>query len=274
MAKKRPGRYRQAFFAGLATLLPTLLTILVISLCYNVLDQKIARPITGAIKNALRTETAKQYYWKSVRNLQDFQLDEKIAEELPDTVSFSKRVDAHVPNWIGFVIALALVFAVGFLFRGYLGRQTVRLLESWVLRIPLIRTIYPYAKQVTEFFFREKTAIQYQRCVAFEYPRKGIYSIGFITSEGFRQVCEASGVEIVTIFVPSSPTPITGYTILVPKDSVIHLDLSVDEALPFIISGGVILPPSQTSPLALKTRRLDPPREGGLAPTVETPDRS
>ena len=122
------------------------------------------------------------------------------------------------------------------------------------------------AKQVTEFFFREKKALTYQSCVAVEYPRKGIYSVGFITSEGFRQVTDIVGEDIVTVFVPSSPTPFTGYTILIPRASVHPLELSVDEALRFVISGGVILPPSQMPPLALKTRRIEPPDSAGETP--------
>jgi len=266
MSEKRPGRYRQAFFAGLATLLPTVLTLFILTFCYNFLDQKVAQPITGALEDALKTGTAKEYYWRGLWNLQEEQLDDTVDASFPDDRPFEERVEDHVPNWIGFVIGLVLVFGVGFLFRGYIGRQTIRLLESWMLRIPLIKVIYPYAKQVTEFFFREKKALTYQSCVAVEYPRLGIYQLGFITSEGFREVSDLAGGDVVTVFMPSSPTPFTGYTILVPRKSVTPLSLSVDEALRFVISGGVILPPSQMPPLALKTRRLESPPSGASTP--------
>ena len=95
--------------------------------------------------------------------------------------------------------------------------------------------------------------------MAIQYPRKGIYSIGFVTSEGLKDVTNETGVEMVSIFIPSSPTPITGYTILVPREEVLHLNMTADEALRFTISAGVILPPSQLPPLALKTRRLQKP---------------
>ncbi len=264
MAKKASGRYRKAFFAGLATLLPTVLTIFIITFCYNFLDQKIATPISNASKEGLKTDWAKKYYWGKLWNfppeLLNDDLDEPTDYAGGDVIKFNDRVRDHIPNWVGFFIALILVFTVGFIFKGYIGRQAIRLLESWILRIPLIKVIYPYAKQVTEFFFKEKKQLQYESCVAVEYPRKGIYSIGFVTSEGFRQVSEFVGSEVVSIFIPSSPTPVTGYTILVPRSMITPLDMTVDEALRFTISGGVILPPKQVPPLALKTRRLDPPR--------------
>ncbi|MHC4936797.1 MAG: DUF502 domain-containing protein [Planctomycetota bacterium] len=275
MAKKAPGRLRKAFFAGVATLLPTVLTIFILTFAWNFLSEKIATPITLQIESRLQTEWAKEHYWKKVWNLPDVLLDDEVlpadSQELQELlvshprgdIPFEERVRSHVPNWVGLILALVLVFFVGFLFKGYLGRQAIRLIESWILRIPLIKVIYPYAKQVTEFFFQEKKAIQYESCVAVEYPRKGIYSVGFVTSEGFRQISELTESTVVSIFIPSSPTPVTGYTILVPKETVHPLDMTVDEALRFTISGGVILPPRQVPPLSLKTRRLDPPPPEG-----------
>ncbi len=261
MAKKRSGLLRRAFFAGLATLLPTVLTIFIITFFWNVLEERIARPITGLIEQGLATEWAKEHFWKGHLGLLDVYLDDEITPDTPGDQPFKERVDAYVPSYVGFVIGLILVFLVGFLFKGYVGRQAIRLLESWLLRIPLIKVIYPYAKQVTEFFFQEKKQIQYQSCVTIEYPRRGVYSLGFVTSEGFRQISEYADSEVVAIFIPSSPTPVTGYTVLVPKSDIHPLDMTVDEALRFTISGGVILPPKQVPPLALKTRRLEKPGE-------------
>ena len=265
---KKHGRFRRAFFAGLATLLPTVLTIFIITFAWNFLSEKIANPITNMIEAGLQKPWAVDYYWKGVWNLPDELLNEVDTDETifpGGDMIFEDRVKAHVPNWVGFILALILVFSVGFLFKGYLGRQAIRMIESWILRVPLIKVIYPYAKQVTEFFFKEKKAIQYESCVAVEYPRKGIYSVGFVTSEGFRQVSELVGSPVVSIFIPSSPTPVTGYTILVPRHSVTPLDMTVDEALRFTISGGVILPPKQVPPLALKTRKIEPAADSASA---------
>ena len=177
----------------------------------------------------------------------------------PAFVPFSQRVEAHVPFWLGLVLALMAVLIVGFIFKGYIGKQVLRLVERLVLRVPLIRVIYPYAKQLTEFFFEGRRPVQYDTAVAIEYPRKGLYAIAFVTNEGFEDVARISGKEMVSVFVPSSPTPVTGYTIVLPKEDVIALNMSVDEAIRFTISAGVLLPASQVPPLALKTRRLDKP---------------
>ena len=264
--KKRPGSYKRAFFAGLATLLPTILTIYIILFCYNFLEERIARPINSGVTSLLQSEFAREWYWQGLLRLQDFQVDE-VANNAPEPAlknlydpPFTQRIAEHVPWWFGFILAVGLVLFVGFLFRGYIGRQLVRGVERLILRVPLIKVIYPYAKQVTEFFFQEKKQISYESAVAVEYPRPGIYSLGFVTNDGMQDVSAHTGDEMVSIFIPSSPTPVTGYTIQIRKSEVIHLSLTVDEALRFTISGGVILPPSQLSPIALKTKKIERPQ--------------
>ena len=247
--QKPRGSLTRAFITGLATLLPTVLTIIIITVSYNFLDEKIAQPITGLIRKGFSSEVAKQYFWKDTWSLQEWQLDETIDDSgLPERsgdIPFSQQVEQIIPNWLGFVIAIFLVLAVGIVFRGVLGRQLLRLIEGLIKRIPFIKIIYPYAKQVTEFFFEEKNKIEYDTAVAVQYPRIGIWSLGFVTSSGFRTIQEKHGGPMVAIFIPSSPTPITGYTILVPQEEIIPLDLSVDEVLRFTISGGVIVPPDE-----------------------------
>lgn len=247
-AKPR-GSLTRAFITGLATLLPTVLTIIIITVSYNFLDEKIAQPITGLIRKGFSSEIAKQYFWKDIIKLQEWQLDENIddsgLQEFAGDIPFSQQVEQISPNWLGFVIAIFLVLAVGIVFRGVLGRQALRLIEGLIKRIPFIKIIYPYAKQVTEFFFEEKNKIEYDTAVAVQYPRIGIWSLGFVTSTGFKTIRERHGGPMVAIFIPSSPTPITGYTILVPQEEIIPLDLSVDEVLRFTISGGVIVPPDE-----------------------------
>ena len=150
----------RAFLTGLATLLPTVLTIIIITVSYNFLDEKIARPITGLIRKGFSSQIAKDYFWRDTWNLQEWQLDEVVDEsgfpERTEDIPFSQRVEQVSPNWLGFVIAIFLVLAVGIIFRGVLGRQALKLIEGLIKRIPFIKIIYPYAKQVTEFFFEEK----------------------------------------------------------------------------------------------------------------------
>ncbi len=249
------GGFTRAFLTGLATLLPTVLTIIIITIAYNFLDEKIAQPITQMIRKGFSSQIAQEYFWKGALNLQDWQLDEEIdSSGLPERandVPLSIRVEEISPTWIGFVLAIVLVLAVGIIFRGVLGRQLLRLIEGLIRRIPFIKVIYPYAKQVTEFFFEEKNKIEYDTAVALEYPRKGIWSLGFVTSGGFSSIQNLTKTPMVSIFIPSSPTPITGYTIMIPQDETIPLDLSVDEVLRFTISGGVIVPPGEIPKTAI-----------------------
>ncbi len=259
--KKPRGGLSRAFLTGLATLLPTVLTILILTIAYNFLDEKIAGPLNNLIQKGLSSQIAKEHFWGGILNYPDWQLDEEIdssgAPERADDLPFSQFVEGIAPQWLGFLLALLLVFTVGIVFRGYLGRQLLKLIESFIRQIPLIKIIYPYAKQVTEFFFEEKNQIEYETAVAVEYPRKGIWSLGFVTSSGFKAVSDFADEEMVSIFIPSSPTPITGYTILASRDSIIQLDLSVEEVLRFTISGGVILPPSQLPDKPNTTAQVD-----------------
>lgn len=267
MAKtpKPRSRYKRAFITGLATLLPTILTIYILLFCFTFLQEKVASPIRAALVKVLATETAKTYYWKGLLRKQDWQVDETENNQAEgfgdvDDPPFSQLVQQHAPPWVGFVLAVVVVLTVGFVFKGYLGRQLVKAIERLILRIPIIKVIYPYAKQVTEFFFEEKKTLTYESAVCIEYPRKGVYSVGFVTNEGFTDVTDRSGEPMVSIFIPSSPTPVTGYTIQIPRSEVIRINITVDEALRYTISGGVILPPGQLPPLALKTKRVERPR--------------
>ena len=115
MAKKtqKPrGSLTRAFITGLATLLPTVLTIIIITVSYNFLDEKIAQPITGLIRKGFSSEVAKQYFWKDTWSLQEWQLDETIDDSgLPERsgdIPFSQQVEQIIPNWLGFVIAIFL----------------------------------------------------------------------------------------------------------------------------------------------------------------------
>lgn len=247
--KKKRGRISRAFLSGLGTLLPTILTILILVIAYNFFNEKIATPLTKMMRTGLSSELMKEKFWQGMVGLPDWQLDEVVDDanfpERTDDTLFSERVADLTPAWLGFVMAIFLVLVVGIIFRGVLGRQLLKIIEAMIQQIPLIKVIYPYAKQVTQFFFEEKNKIEYETAVAVEYPRKGLWSLGFVTSSGFKDIVAVAGEDVVAIFIPSSPTPITGYTILVPRIEIIPLDLSVDEVLRFTISGGVILPPSQ-----------------------------
>ena len=150
---------------------------------------------------------------------------------------------------IAFLVFISLAWLAGFLIATYFGKVLFRRLDRAFRRIPLIRVVYPAVKQVSDFFL-EKRAIAFSRVVAVEYPRRGIYSVGFLTGDGLARL-EADSHRLMTVFIPNTPAPLTGFTIFVRQDEIISLELSVDEAIKLIVSGGVVVPDHE---------RLDPAR--------------
>lgn len=150
----------------------------------------------------------------------------------------------HYLNLLGIVLAFVAVYIFGKFVASLLGRSIWRLVDQMLSRLPFIRQIYPQVKQVTDYLFSDKS-IHFSRVVAVQYPRKGVWSMGLVTAPGMKSLQEAAGQELLTVFIPSSPTPMTGYTVTVPKQDIVDLALTIDEAFRFTISGGVILPPAE-----------------------------
>lgn len=141
---------------------------------------------------------------------------------------------------IGLVGTIIIVLFVGSIARFYTGRKLLGIGESIIARIPLARTIYTASKQVIESIFLTSGFKGVKRVVMFEYPRKGIYSIGFATGTIKRDAKRnSSGYNLVSIFVPTTPNPTSGYYIMLPEEDVKELPISVEEAFRIIISGGL-----------------------------------
>lgn len=146
-----------------------------------------------------------------------------------------------VGDAIAFLALLVLVWFAGFLIATYFGRMFFSQLDRAFRRVPVVRVVYPAVKQVCDFFLQE-TAIPFNRVVAIEYPRRGIRSIGFVTGHGLSDLVDEDGERLMSVFVPTSPAPLTGFTIFVPRAEIQPLDLTVDEAAKLIVSGGVVVP--------------------------------
>ncbi len=177
----------------------------------------------------------------------------------PDVVKLARRYalerwwnSVRVGGWavmdlIGLILAIILIYILGLLLTSYIGRRLYSRGEELIHRVPLIRKVYPSVKQVTDFFFGDRDQkITFNRVVAVEYPRKGLWSVGLVTGDTMRDIENQAGSECLTVFVPSSPTPFTGYVITVPKKDTIDLPVTIEEAFKFAVSGGVLIPPNQT----------------------------
>lgn len=138
-------------------------------------------------------------------------------------------------------IFIAVLYLVGKLFAVGLGRLLWSTLEALINRIPIIRNVYSSVKQVTDFAFNE-SEIQFTRVVAVEYPRPGIWSIGFQTGEGLQQLVGRVQEPMINVLMPTSPMPATGFTISVPKSQAIELDMTIDQAVQYCVSCGVVTP--------------------------------
>lgn len=149
-------------------------------------------------------------------------------------------------HWFDYLLAsvlgLVLVVLLGFLARNFFGRKFVGLLEWFVTRVPVVKSIYPHAKQLVDFFFTDNKPIEFDTVAIVEYPRVGLWSICFVTGSGLKTLQDTTKKRLVTIYVPSSPAPMTGYTMLVAAEEVIPVDMSVEDAMKYVISGGVLAP--------------------------------
>lgn len=142
------------------------------------------------------------------------------------------------------IVFLTVLYFFGRLFTFGIGRWFVRTFDSAILRIPIINKVYGGVKQVTDFAFDERE-IEFNNVVAVEYPRRGIWSLGFVTGNSVRQISEATGEPMLSVLMPTSPMPMTGFTVTVKKSETIDVDMTVDEAIQFVVSCGVVVPPNQ-----------------------------
>lgn len=144
---------------------------------------------------------------------------------------------------LGLLISFIIIVFVGNFASVMVFKNIYRWLEEKLLfRIPLVKNIYSSAKQINDILFLQKYTGTFRRVCAVEYPRQGLYSIGFVTNASFPEVQKKIGQKLLNVFVPSTPTPATGFLILVPEDDVILLDLTLEEAIKLVVSGGVLSP--------------------------------
>ena len=252
---------RKFFLRGLAVLLPSILTLWLLVQAYRFIDSSIAAPINEGIRWAVvqidrqqrilpeRFDPTPSEVFAEIAATAATRhpLDEAQATQLLREREFASwwRSTWYL-NLVGLLVAVVAVWLAGRLVGGFLGRQIHRRLEGLLTSVPLVKHIYPHVKQVVDFLISDDKPIKFNRVVAIEYPRKGLWSLGLVTGEGMKSIRSASG-DAITVFVPSSPTPFTGYTITVPKTEAVELDLSIDEALRFVVTAGVLAPTRETA---------------------------
>lgn len=263
--------FRTYFFRGIAALLPTVLTIWIFIQCYGFIGNNIATPINQGIVKILVLST--DWYPVSYEEKLSYAhanypeitsqpelLNEKISE---DSFIQEVRIKKGEDHWVsgssqfaGFLIAIIGVCFLGAFLASFVGRRLWHMIEKAIGNIPLVRKVYPYIKEITEFFLAKKK-MAFNNVVAIQYPRKGVWSVALVTGTGLKKVANEIGKEVLTVFVPTSPTPFTGYVIMTLKEETIDLDMTVEEAMRFTISGGVITPAEQAAFEAMVNKEKD-----------------
>ena len=157
--------------------------------------------------------------------------------------SFLMSNFGYVIPGLGIIFAIVLILLAGFFVTHLISRRVLSFFEKWFLKFPIVKQIYPAAKQIVSFLFTDTKASSFRKTVLIEYPRKGIYTLGFITNEGSKYFNAKTTKDLVNIFIPSTPGPLTGFFVMVPKNDVLVVDISVEDALKMFISGGVLNPP-------------------------------
>lgn len=163
-------------------------------------------------------------------------------------------VDASTrPPFVGVIFSVVFIVIFGILARHFFGQRLVAIWEDFLTRIPVARSIYGAVKQLVETIIQTNGQEQFRRVVLLEYPRKGIYGIGFMTNRAANLLPEAPHLALVSVFVPTTPNPTSGFYLLVPESELIDIDISVEEAFKLVMSAGLVLPERFSIPNSTST---------------------
>lgn len=199
---------RNKFLAGLLLVLPIFVTIFLIRFVFGLFERIFAKPSAFIFK----------------------------------LIGFPRLTTYHLPGILGMISLILITYFVGLIITNVIGKKTVQLAEKMLSKIPLVWSIYNSSKQITESFsISGKKA--FRQVVLVEYPRKGIYTIGFVTSDARGEVQMATKQEMVNIFVPTTPNPTSGMLIVVPREDLIPLSMSIEDGIKVVMSGGMVAPP-------------------------------
>ena len=159
---------------------------------------------------------------------------------LPNAWQPRALVGFNIPG-VGAVMTLLVVFITGLLTANFIGQRLVRWWEALLHRIPVVRSIYQSVKQISDTVF-SPSGQAFRQAVLVQYPRQGSWTIGFLTGTPGGEIADRLGDNMVSLYVPTTPNPTSGFFLMVPKSDVLELDMSVEDALKYLISMGVVAP--------------------------------
>lgn len=272
MAKIREKRtfwsdFRRFFVRGLSILLPSILTLWLLWAGTLFVYENIGEPINKGIRagviwvvpEVVPSDRLPDWFKVDQADLAEFgetqegqALGKDVGEPtLRKAIIRTRLAKLWSEHWYlnasGLMVAIILIYLAGVFLGGILGRRFYTKIENFIARVPGFKQVYPHVKQLVDLIIGERQ-VAFQRAVLVEYPRKGIWTVGLVTSDSMVAVHKASGRPCVAVFIPSTPTPFTGFTISVPADEVQDLPISIDAAIRFFITGGALIPESQLPP--------------------------
>lgn len=167
-------------------------------------------------------------------------VDSRVTALLPERYNPSTYLHVAIPGLGVVILALALTL-IGFMTANLLGRMMLRLGEGVLSRMPVIRNIYAALKQIFETVLSNR-AQSFSEVVLVEFPRREMWTLGLVVGPAYAEVSRKAGAEMFNIFVPTTPNPTSGYLVFVPRSQMIRLDMTVEDCLKMIISGGIVTP--------------------------------
>jgi uncharacterized membrane protein len=179
-------------------------------------------------------------------------VDSKVTPLIPYQYNPNSYLPFSMPG-LGLIVAVTFFILVGWFARNVLGRLLISVSEYVVHRLPIIRTIYAALKQIFETVMTSQSQA-FREVVMFEYPRKGIWALGFVTGQTKGEVQRLTEDEVVNVFLPTTPNPTSGFLLFIPRKDLSIMTMTVEEGIKMIVSGGIITPPDRTK--ALEEQKL------------------
>jgi uncharacterized membrane protein len=258
MADSFMGDFKRFFGRGLAILLPTIVTLWILWQAFSFVYTNVAEPINRATRMAViwavpqiySPQSAPEWYTISEEEIRQAKVSDRFRANTPDALvvrdlrrEWLRRYwsDNWWLNLTGFFVAILLIYMAGLLLSNFFGRSLYHRVERLIAAIPGFKQVYPHVKQVVDLVMGEKK-MAFSKVVLVEYPSAGIWTLGFLTGDSLRAIDLPAGGRVSSVFIPTSPTPFTGFTINVRSEKVIVVDVSVEEALRFVITAGVLTP--------------------------------
>lgn len=255
--------FKKFFGRGLAILLPSVLTLLILWHLFMFVYSNVGKPINRGVQLIVlevtprivpderlpgwftpgREDLERHAAWRERNDLRPLE-----GAALRREVRKRQLNRFWSQHWYleatGLFVAILLIYLVGLLLGNFLGRRMYSRLEAMLSRVPGFKQLYPHMKQLVDLIMGERP-MAFNRAVLVQYSREGLWTVGLVTGNSMQYIRDEAGGECLSVFVPSTPTPFTGFTITVRKDEAVELPITIDQAIRFIITGGALTPDEQ-----------------------------